>query len=196
MVAKGILATLDWDESRTLEGISVPTTMIVGKEDRLTVPEASRYMARTVADGTLSEITPAGHSGIVEEGDAYAAAIAAGATRGFNAGGKLATSGLRHDSVVQPGSAPPARAMVIVVASCRPTHCAWVELAFQKQLPRLGQRTAHVGMQPALRPRGVAADHPADAVSAVGPAGIVEHWVEAEPGRVMQRAAFCSSAAM
>jgi len=88
VVAKGILATLDWDESRTLEGISVPTTIIVGKEDRLTVPEASRYIARTVADGTLSEITPAGHSGIVEEGNGYAAAIAAGATRGFNAGGE------------------------------------------------------------------------------------------------------------
>jgi pimeloyl-ACP methyl ester carboxylesterase len=87
VVAKGILATLDWDESRTLEGISVPTTIIVGKEDRLTVPEASRYMAKTVADGRLNEITPAGHSGIVEEGDAYAAAIAAGATRAFNVGG-------------------------------------------------------------------------------------------------------------
>ncbi|HKH66451.1 MAG TPA: hypothetical protein VKA75_03695, partial [Reyranella sp.] len=86
VVAKGILATLDWDESRTLEGISVPTTIIVGKEDRLTVPEASRYIAKTVADGKLSEITPAGHSGIVEEGNAYAAAIAAGATRGFNVG--------------------------------------------------------------------------------------------------------------
>ena len=86
VVAKGILATLDWDESRTLEGISVPTRTIVGKEDRLTVPEASRYIAKTVADGKLSEITPAGHSGIVEEGDAYAAAIAAGATRGFNVG--------------------------------------------------------------------------------------------------------------
>jgi pimeloyl-ACP methyl ester carboxylesterase len=85
VVAKGILATLDWDESATLEGIPVPTTVIVGKEDRLTVPQASHYIASTVPDGKLSEITPAGHSGIVEESDAYAAAIAVGAARAFDA---------------------------------------------------------------------------------------------------------------
>ena len=93
VVAKGILATLDWDESATLERISVPTTVIVGKEDRMTVPAASRHMARTVPDGNLSEITPAGHSGIVEEGDAYAAAIAAGAANAFK--GARATRNLR-----------------------------------------------------------------------------------------------------
>jgi pimeloyl-ACP methyl ester carboxylesterase len=88
VVAKGLLATLDWDESSTLERISVPTTVIVGKEDRLTVPRASRHMAKTVPLGKLSEITPAGHSGIVEEGDAYAAAIAAGASEAFDAAGR------------------------------------------------------------------------------------------------------------
>ena len=85
VVAKGMLATLDWDERATLQGIPVPTTVIVGKEDRLTVPHASHYMARTVPDGKLSEIAPAGHSGIVEESDAYAAAIAVGAARAFDA---------------------------------------------------------------------------------------------------------------
>jgi pimeloyl-ACP methyl ester carboxylesterase len=88
LVASGILATLDWDESTTLERIAVPTTVIVGKEDRLTVPHASYHMARTAPDGNLSEITPAEHSGIIEEADAYAAAIAAGAARGFDAAGK------------------------------------------------------------------------------------------------------------
>jgi pimeloyl-ACP methyl ester carboxylesterase len=81
VVAKGILATLDWDESATLQQISVPTTVLVGKEDRITVPAASHHMARTVHAGNLQEITLAGHSGIVEEGDAYAAAIATGAKR-------------------------------------------------------------------------------------------------------------------
>jgi pimeloyl-ACP methyl ester carboxylesterase len=79
VVAKGILATLDWDETATLERISVPTSMLVGKEDRITVPAASYHMAKTVRAALLKEITPAGHSGIVEEGDAYATAIAAGA---------------------------------------------------------------------------------------------------------------------
>jgi pimeloyl-ACP methyl ester carboxylesterase len=92
VVAKGILATLDWDESATLERISVPTTVIVGKEDRMTVPAASRHMARTVP-GNLSEITPAGHSGIVEEADSYAAAIAAGAANAVK--GARATRNLR-----------------------------------------------------------------------------------------------------
>jgi pimeloyl-ACP methyl ester carboxylesterase len=81
VVAKGILATLDWDESATLQQISVPTTVLVGKEDRITVPAASHHMARTAHAGNLQEITLAGHSGIVEEGDAYAAAIATGAKR-------------------------------------------------------------------------------------------------------------------
>ena len=77
VVAKGILATLDWDESSTLEHIEVPATVIVGNEDRLTVPDASRHMSRTMPRGSLIQITPAGHSGLVEEGDAYASAIAA-----------------------------------------------------------------------------------------------------------------------
>ena len=95
VVAKGMLATLDWDESATLEGIPVPTTVIVGTEDRLTVPHASHYMARTLPDGKLNEIAPAGHSGIVEASVAYAAAIAVGAARAFDA------------AIREPGAASP-----------------------------------------------------------------------------------------
>ena len=58
----------------------------------MTVPAASRHMAMTVP-GNLSEITHAGHSGIVEEGDAYAAAIAASAANAFK--GARATRNLR-----------------------------------------------------------------------------------------------------
>jgi len=81
VVAKGILATLDWDESGTLGDIAVPAAILVGREDRLTVPDASRRMAEAITWGSLHEITPAGHSGIVEEAEAYASEIEAAATR-------------------------------------------------------------------------------------------------------------------
>jgi len=76
VVAKGLLCTFDWDESETLAGIPLRTLVLAGSNDRLTVPAASRHIATAIPRAELSEMRPAGHSGIVERGRSYSAAIA------------------------------------------------------------------------------------------------------------------------
>ncbi|HJW27275.1 MAG TPA: alpha/beta hydrolase [Rhodocyclaceae bacterium] len=76
VVAKGLLAVLRWDEAETPAGISVPTLVITGDADRITLPEAGVGMSRMIPDAQLVRIDPAGHNGLLEEGQQYSDAIA------------------------------------------------------------------------------------------------------------------------
>lgn len=77
VIAKGLLATLSWDESEHLTRITVPALVIVADADRITLPQAGEHIAQTIPHAAVRTIAPAGHNGILEEGDEYAAAIAA-----------------------------------------------------------------------------------------------------------------------
>jgi pimeloyl-ACP methyl ester carboxylesterase len=76
VVAKGLLAVLRWDEADTPAGISVPTLVITGDADRITLPEAGVGMSRMIPNAELVRIDPAGHNGLLEEGQQYSDAIA------------------------------------------------------------------------------------------------------------------------
>ncbi|HLO62166.1 MAG TPA: alpha/beta hydrolase [Azonexus sp.] len=76
VVAKGLLAVLRWDESETPAGISVPTLVITADADRITRPEAGIGMSKLMPESELVRIAPAGHNGLLEEGQQYSNAIA------------------------------------------------------------------------------------------------------------------------
>src|SRR5947208_17138807 len=48
VLARGMLAMFEFDESRTLPTISVPTLILVGDKDRATNPDASAHMAANI----------------------------------------------------------------------------------------------------------------------------------------------------
>jgi len=75
VVAKGILAVLDWNEEQTLAQIRLPSRVITGSEDRLTKPEAGEEMTKRMRRCDFVRIDPAGHNGPLEEGEQYARAI-------------------------------------------------------------------------------------------------------------------------
>jgi pimeloyl-ACP methyl ester carboxylesterase len=76
VVAKGLLAVLRWDESSTPAGISVPSLVVTGDSDRITLPEAAVSMSELIPEAEFVRITPAGHNGLLEEGTQYSDAIA------------------------------------------------------------------------------------------------------------------------
>lgn len=76
VVAKGLLSVLRWDETDTPAGISVPTLVITGDADRITLPEAGMGMSKLIPQAELVRVAPAGHNGLLEEGQQYSDAIA------------------------------------------------------------------------------------------------------------------------
>lgn len=80
VVAKGLLAVMRWDETATPAQVVVPARVIVGDEDRLTLPASARELSSILRNADFVEIT-AGHNGIIERGPEYAEAIAQAAER-------------------------------------------------------------------------------------------------------------------
>jgi pimeloyl-ACP methyl ester carboxylesterase len=77
VVARGMLAMLRFDEQATLGGISVPTAVIGGVNDRLTTIEANQHLAHAIPRGRFVSLEPAGHLSILERSQAVAEEIAA-----------------------------------------------------------------------------------------------------------------------
>lgn len=75
VLAKGLRAVLRWDETETPRKISVPTMVIAGDADRLTKPEAGKEIAAMIPGADFFMVIPAGHNGILEEGQQYSDAI-------------------------------------------------------------------------------------------------------------------------
>jgi pimeloyl-ACP methyl ester carboxylesterase len=75
VLAKGILAMFVWDETATLPKIGVPTLVITGDHDKLTLPTAAEYMASTIPGSKLVRVASAGHTGFLEQSRAYDDAI-------------------------------------------------------------------------------------------------------------------------
>jgi 3-oxoadipate enol-lactonase len=71
---KAIVATTNYARALDLEGIRVPTHIIVGDEDALTPPALSRAMAARIAGARLTVIAGAGHLSNIEQPEAFNAA--------------------------------------------------------------------------------------------------------------------------
>lgn len=70
--ARGALAIFKFDERATLPTITVPTLVIVGDIDRVTIPEAGHTIASTIPTATLLTLIPANHGGFIEQHTRFA----------------------------------------------------------------------------------------------------------------------------
>ena len=67
VVARGMLAMMHWDATETLPTISVPTLVVAANADKATLPVASQRMAETIPGARIVDLTPAGHTGLIEQ---------------------------------------------------------------------------------------------------------------------------------
>jgi len=73
---KGNLAMFRWDASEVLRmKLPVPVRILVGENDILTLPEASRTMASSIPSAELTAYEPAAHMGFFERDRDYDAAL-------------------------------------------------------------------------------------------------------------------------
>jgi pimeloyl-ACP methyl ester carboxylesterase len=90
VLARGVLAMFRFEETATLPTIPVPTLVVTGDVDRVTVPAASRTISRSIPNAELVELRPAGHMAPLEQHGPLAQALAAFCGRCFGAsGGKV-----------------------------------------------------------------------------------------------------------
>jgi pimeloyl-ACP methyl ester carboxylesterase len=64
--ARGALAMLRFDARATLPSIPVPVLVAAGHLDRMTLPEANRYICDQVPNARFVELRPAGHMSVFE----------------------------------------------------------------------------------------------------------------------------------
>lgn len=76
VVARGMLAMLRFDAANELPRLSVPALVVAASSDKATLPEASRVMTRQAPRATEVVLAPAGHLGLLEQHEAWAAAVA------------------------------------------------------------------------------------------------------------------------
>jgi len=74
--AKGDFAMMDWDVTRKLPDIRVPTLVVVGDRDLVTRPDAGETIAKAIPGARLQRMEGCGHMGFYEYSDAYDATIA------------------------------------------------------------------------------------------------------------------------
>jgi pimeloyl-ACP methyl ester carboxylesterase len=67
VLARGALATFEYDETATLPAIDVPTLVVTGHLDRVLVPEASAHIRDVIPAAELVYLRPAGHMGLFEQ---------------------------------------------------------------------------------------------------------------------------------
>lgn len=66
VLARGVLAMFQFEETETLPKISVPTLVLVGKSDIATRPFASQRMSAEIPQAELGVLAPGGHMALME----------------------------------------------------------------------------------------------------------------------------------
>ena len=75
--AKGNLAMFRWNATEVLASIPVPTLLLAGSKDIVTLPQASKTISEAVPRGRLVQVEGGGHMGFMEYAPAYNQEIAA-----------------------------------------------------------------------------------------------------------------------
>ena len=75
VIARGMLAMLQYDATETLAEINVPTMVVAGRDDKTCTLEASRHMAATIPNAELVVIESAKHCGFLEFNEQFKEAI-------------------------------------------------------------------------------------------------------------------------
>jgi pimeloyl-ACP methyl ester carboxylesterase len=76
-MAAGLLANLRWEALGSDFAVAVPTAVIAGGADRIARSSAVTALARRLRSAPVTVIEGAGHAGMIQQPQAYAAAIAA-----------------------------------------------------------------------------------------------------------------------
>jgi pimeloyl-ACP methyl ester carboxylesterase len=76
VLARGTLGMFKYDARSILRFVHVPVLLITGHVDRLTVPEASRFLRDTLPHAELIKVRPAGHMTVLEHHERIAAELA------------------------------------------------------------------------------------------------------------------------
>ena len=66
VLARGVLAMFNFDETKTLPAINIPVQVIVGQSDIATVLAANRRISIDIPQAELVVLRPAGHMGLME----------------------------------------------------------------------------------------------------------------------------------
>jgi pimeloyl-ACP methyl ester carboxylesterase len=77
VLARGVLGMFRYDASAALPQVSAPTLIVSGHLDRLTKPEASRWMLGQVPNAELEMLEPAGHVSTLEQYQGFATTVSA-----------------------------------------------------------------------------------------------------------------------
>jgi pimeloyl-ACP methyl ester carboxylesterase len=76
VVARGTLAMFHWNATPVLSRVNTRVLIIVGQQDTTTLPSASEYMQGKLPHAELKMVKPSAHYGLLEQNDAYHAAVA------------------------------------------------------------------------------------------------------------------------
>lgn len=76
VLARGMLAMFDFDETSSIGNIAVPVLVVPGNRDPVLLPSASEHIASVIAGATVSVLAPAKHMGLMESHDTFNAAVA------------------------------------------------------------------------------------------------------------------------
>lgn len=76
-LARGNLAMFRWDADGALQAMNIPTLVIAGDADIVTLKAASQVLARAAPGGRLKTVDHANHMGFLERSDVYGAEIEA-----------------------------------------------------------------------------------------------------------------------
>jgi pimeloyl-ACP methyl ester carboxylesterase len=66
VTARGILGMFQYEVSKDLKSIQVPTLIIAANKDRLTKPVASEHMYKNIPGAQMVVVQPGGHQGLIE----------------------------------------------------------------------------------------------------------------------------------
>jgi pimeloyl-ACP methyl ester carboxylesterase len=66
VMARGVLGMFRYDVTADLQHIDIPTLVIAADKDRLTKPDASRFIRENIKSAELFVAAPAGHQGLIE----------------------------------------------------------------------------------------------------------------------------------
>lgn len=75
VAARGLLGMMAYEAREILPAIQVPALVIAASSDRATLPEASAYMVQHLSEAEQLVLSPAGHMGLIEHHEAWAAAV-------------------------------------------------------------------------------------------------------------------------
>jgi pimeloyl-ACP methyl ester carboxylesterase len=77
VLARGMLAMFEYDETSSIGNIAVPVLVIPGDRDPVLLPRASEHIAAVIPGAALEALTPAKHMGLMERHEEFDALLAA-----------------------------------------------------------------------------------------------------------------------